>query len=156
MRTRLVLGAAGILLGLFGVFRILTQVPGADILGLLEWLVAAVILHDAILSPIVAGVGFGLHKLVPPRARRFLAPALVIGGLISVIALPMIYKENSQPVSKAILQQNYRANLALLLGIVAAAALLGYIATLFRDHTRQRHAAAHKSSAPGGHASPGD
>lgn len=156
MRVRLVLGAAGILLGLFGVFRILTQVPGADILALLMWLVAAVILHDGILSPILAGIGAGLARVVPPRARRFLAPALVVGGLITAVAVPLIYKENSQPVSKAILQQNYGGNLALLLGIVAAAALLGYIATLLRERTGRRRAAAHESPPQGDLASPGD
>lgn len=156
MRVRLGLGAAGVLLGLFGVFRILTQVPGADILALLVWLAAAVILHDGILSPIIVGVGVGLHRVVPSRARRFLAPALVVGGLMSVIALPLIYRENSQPPSKAILQQNYGGNLTLLLGIVAAAALLGYIATLFRDHTGQRRSAAQESPPKGELASSGD
>lgn len=36
MRVRLAFGAASILLGLFDVFQILTQVPGGDVLALVE------------------------------------------------------------------------------------------------------------------------
>lgn len=133
MRLRIALGAAGVLLGLFGVFRILTQVPGSDILVLLEWLVAALILHDGILSPLVAGVGAGLARVLPSRARRFVAPALVVGGMLTVIALPLIYRENSQPASKAILQQNYAGNLLLLLAIVACVMFLAYLVTVARE-----------------------
>lgn len=141
MRIRVALGAAGILLGLFGVFRILTQVPGADLLVLLEWLVAALVLHDGVLSPIIALVGVGVSRVVPPRARRFLVPALVVGGLITVVALPLIYREGTQPASKAILQQNYGANLAVLLGTVAGVMLLAYVAAVARDLRGRRQGA---------------
>ena len=147
MRVRIALCAAGITLGLFGVFRILTQVPGADILVLIEWLVVAVILHDGILSPIVAGIGVGLARVLPSRARRFVAPALVVGGLITVIALPLIYRENTQPASKAILQQNYAGNLALLLAIVAAVMFFAYVLTVLRER-RGRGPAARVGSSP--------
>jgi hypothetical protein len=133
LRIRIALGSAGILLGLFGVFRLLTQIDTSDLEMLFIWLVGALILHDGILSPIVAGVGWGMAKVVPPRARRYLQGALITAVGVTVIAIPMIHREGTQPASKALLEQNFKGNLALILGIIAAVALLAYVAGLFRE-----------------------
>ncbi len=77
-----------------------------------------------------------MRKAVPPRARRYLQGALVTGALITVIALPLIKRQNSQPRVKAILQQNFSANLAVLLGIVAGGALALYAVRVLRDRQR--------------------
>ena len=127
MRLRIALGAAGVLLGLFGVFRLLTQVPLFDVLVLVGWLVGAVVVHDAILSPLVLAVGSLVTGLVPRRAAGYVQGALVAGGLITVIAVPMIYRQGSQPTQKAILEQNFGGNLALLLALVLAGTLLLYV-----------------------------
>ena len=122
---------------LFGVFRLITEVPlpqpglrGAG------WLVAALVIHDGILSPLVVSVGWLLRRLVPDRARRFLQVALIISGLVTVIALPMIYLRGSQPAVKAILLRNYGANLALIIGLVAVATLVLYAVRVARDRAR--------------------
>lgn len=133
MRTRVVLAGAGLLLGLFGVFRLLTQVPLSDLMFLALWLVGALIVHDAILSPAILGLGT-ITARVPPRARRYLQGALIAGGAVTVIALPMIYRAHRQPAVKAILEQNFVANLAWLLGAIGVAAVLGYVVRLVRDH----------------------
>ena len=124
--VRLMLGAAGILLGLFGVFRLVTEIPLGDLVVLVVWLIGALIIHDGVVSPLVVGVGWVLARFVPPRARRYLQAALIAAAIVTVIAIPMIYREGSQPKSKAILQQNYGGNLTLLLGIIAAVTLLAY------------------------------
>ena len=51
MRTRLLIGGAGVLLGLFGVFRLVTQIPSDDLIALFVWLVAALLVHDGLVSP---------------------------------------------------------------------------------------------------------
>jgi hypothetical protein len=141
MRLRIAIGAAGILLGLFGVFRLLTEIPSADLFVLVVWLVGALVLHDGILSPLVVGVGYAISTVVPPRARRYLQTALIVGASITVIALPMIHREGSQPPNKAILQQNYVGNLTLVLGIITALAVLAYAVRYLRDRTGQRPSA---------------
>jgi hypothetical protein len=132
-RIRLVLGTAGILLGLFGVFRLATQVPVGDLVILAVWLIGALIIHDGILSPIVVGIGATIARFVPPRARRYLQAGLIAAAIVTVIAIPMIYRRGSQPRSKAILQQNYGANLTVLIGVVAAVTLLLYAVRIARD-----------------------
>ncbi len=133
MRLRLALGALGVALGLFGVFRLLTQVDPADLVQLAIWLVAALILHDGVLSPAILAVGAVLTR-IPPRARGALQGGLIAGSLITVIALPLIHRENTQPVAKAILQQDFTANLAILLGLVAAGSVATYLTQLVRQH----------------------
>jgi hypothetical protein len=132
---RIALAAAGILLAAFGVFRLATQVPASDLIVLALWLVGALVVHDGILSPVVVAVG-ALVARVPPRARRYLQGALIAGAFVSVIALPMIYRRNSQPPSKAILQQNFAVNLTILLAIIAVGSVLLYAVHVARDHVR--------------------
>ncbi len=133
---RIALGAAGILLALFGVFRLLTQIPFADLLVLALWLIGAVIIHDGVLTPIVLAISWAMARVVPPRGRRYLQAALVAGALVTVIAIPMIYRQDSQPRSKAILQQNFGGNLTLILAVIAAVSLLAYALRVAGDHRR--------------------
>ena len=140
-RTRLVLGGAGVLLGLFGIFRLLTQIGGSDLISLAVWLIAAVVLHDGVLAPITAGVGWGLDRVVPPRARRAVVYGLTGAVAVTVIALPEIYRRGSQPSAKALLQQNYGGHLAVALGIVAAVALVTYAISVVSDRAKPRPSA---------------
>ncbi len=153
MRTRIVIGSAGVLLGLFGVFRLLTQIPGADLLVLFVWLLGALVIHDGLLSPLVVGVGAVIARFVPPRARGFLQGGLVVGAAVTVIALPLIHREDTQPAVKAILRQDYAANLGILIGLIAAGAVLLYGVRVLRDRQRassanDRPSADHTSPSP--------
>jgi hypothetical protein len=132
-RTRLVIGTAGVALGLFGVFRLVTEISTYNLTVLFCWLIGALVIHDGLLSPLVIGVGVALRRYVPDRARRYLQFGLIAGALVTIVAIPMIYRRDSQPAVKAILQQNFGANLATLLTIVAGLALLLYVARVLRD-----------------------
>jgi len=123
---RIILVTAGVALALFGIFRLATEVPLANLLWLLVWLAAAVAIHDGILSPFVVGIGYLLRRHVPDRARRYLQFALVSIGLVTIIALPMIYLRGSQPAVKALLLRSYGANLALIISAIAVVTLIIY------------------------------
>ena len=130
-RWRYALVAAGVLLLLYGGVRLVADVPQA-LPGLVLWMVGIVVIHDGLLSPLVVGVGWLLARTVPPSGRRYLQAALVAGGLITIIAIPLIAREGTQPPAKALLLQNYGANLAILLGLVAALNLAAYLVTAAR------------------------
>lgn len=130
---RIVLAIAGIALGLFGVGRLVTQIPPDSLKWLAIWLILAVVIHDGVLSPLVVTVGWFLRRRVPARARRYLQTGLIMGAVVTVIAMPMIYLRGSQPVSKAILDQNYGGHLALLLGLIAVGSLVAYAIRVARD-----------------------
>jgi hypothetical protein len=130
---RIILAAAGILLGLFGVYRLFTQIPLSSLVALGVWLLAALLIHDGLLAPAVVGLGLLLRRLVPDRGRRYLQAALLMGALIAVVALPMIYLQGSQPAVKALLLRNYGLNLTLILGVIAAISLSLYAIQVARD-----------------------
>ena len=132
-KYRIALGVAGGLLLTFGVFRLVTELDAGDLFVLGVWLAAAVALHDGLIAPITVGTGVAL-TCVPPRARRYLQGALLVGALITVIAIPLIGRQGTQPESKAILLRDYAANLALLLGMTAAVALVLYALRVLREH----------------------
>lgn len=138
MRTwRMVLSVAGILLALFGGFRLVTTVPIGALAILALWMIGAVVIHDGIIAPATVAVGWALAKFIPPRARRYVQSCLIGGGLVTVIAIPLILRRDTQPVSKAILQQNYAGNLTVLLGIIACLSLLAYATHIAHDHHRK-------------------
>ena len=129
---RISLATCGVLLGLYGAFRLLTNVGFVELLVLAAWLIGAVVIHDGLLSPAVLAVGWFLARRVPPRARRYLQGFLVVGGLLTVVAIPLMLRRDSQPVSKAMLQQNYGGNLSILLALAAALSLLLYAVRVAR------------------------
>ena len=136
-RWRIAFVSSGIALGSFGVLRLLTQVPITSDLLLVVWMMAAVVVHDGVLSPIVLGVGV-LVRRVPPRARRYLQSALIVAALVMTIALPLIGRRGSQPAVKAILQRDYTGNLTIILSIVGAVSLTLYALQVARDEARVR------------------
>ena len=130
---RIVLAVAGIALGAFGVFRLVTEIAPHSLLILTVWLVAALIIHDALLGPSVVGVGWLLRRFVPDRGRRYLQIALIMIALVTVIAVPMIFLRGSQPAVKALLLRNYGANLIMIIGIIAVLSLILYGVRVVRD-----------------------
>lgn len=138
MRTRVALGAAGGLLMAFGAFRLLTEVALADLFVLAVWLAVAILLHDFVLSPFVVGAGWVLGRTAPPRIRRYLQAFLIVAGLITVIAIPLILREGTQPEQTTLLVQDYSTNLAFLLGLLAAATAVMFAVrtVLQRNHER--------------------
>lgn len=138
---RIAFAASGILLGLFGVFRLLTEVPVGNLVVLAGWMIGAVVIHDGILSPAVIAVGWFIGRTVPARGRRYVQGGLIAGGLITAVAIPLILRAGQEPPSKAILQQSFGNNLTILLGLVAAASLVLYAVRVARD-TRDTKTAA--------------
>ena len=132
--VRVVIGAAGGLLAAYGVLRLLTEVPGEDLLALALWLAGALVLHDAVLSPGIVGLGVVLRR-VPARARTYVQGALIAGGMVTVVAIPLIYLTGSQPPAEVILEQDFGANLAVLLGVISVVAVLAYVRRLAHDRS---------------------
>jgi hypothetical protein len=135
---RIILAIAGIGLGLFGVFRLVTEIPVHNLLVLALWMLAALAIHDGVLSPTVVAVSGALRRRVPDRGRRFLQIALIMSAVITVIAIPMIFLRGSQPAAKTLLLRNYGANLSLLIGIIAVITLILYAVRVARDRPHAR------------------
>jgi hypothetical protein len=133
---RIILMTSGVVVGLLGAVQLLVGTPVTNLLVLAGWMIGAVVIHDGVLAPVVVAVGWAVGRVVPARARRYLQAFLVAGGLVTIVAVPLIARRGTQETAKAILQQNYGANLTLLLGLFAAGSLLAYAAQVAADQRR--------------------
>ena len=154
-RIRLVIGAVGVLVALFGLARLVSQTPGSHLLVLAVWLVGALVLHDAVLSPMIISIGAVLRR-VPARARSYVQGALVAGGIVTIIAIPLMYRAGSQPDVKAILDQNFPANLTVLLALITATAVMSYLLRVVREQQTAGPARARNDRMPEDRASPAE
>jgi hypothetical protein len=133
---RIILAILGILVLLYGIVNLFIHIPIQTLLMVAVWLVAALIIHDAVIAPSVVGVGWLLRRFLPDRARRYVQMGLIMAAAVTIIAIPMIIREGSQPPQKTLLIQNYAANLALLLGIIAGVTAAAYVVRVARDRSR--------------------
>jgi hypothetical protein len=125
---RVALGVIGICLSGYGILRLLQSLSGKELLGLGRWLVGALIVHDGLIAPVVIGIGLLLQRFVPDRARAFVQPGLIVGGLISSVAVVLIWRRGKASApSLTLLNQNYSMHLVLLLALVAAATTTAYL-----------------------------
>jgi len=125
--ARWLLGTVGVLLLGYGAWRIFQYSQATQPKQLGIWLLAALVLHDGILSWLVVGVGWLLARFVPGRARAYLQGGLITAGLVTLVAAPLIYRHGKSQPGQALLERNYLANLLILLAAIAAVTGLAYL-----------------------------
>ncbi|WP_234439540.1 MULTISPECIES: hypothetical protein [Streptomyces] len=109
--VRYALGVLGLLLIGIGGRHLASQPDPYDVL---VWLGGALVLHDGVLAPLVLAVGL-LVAAVP--ARRVVRGALVTGGALVLVTLPLLLRPGVPPNPSA-LPLPYARNLLLLLAVV--------------------------------------
>ena len=132
---RIILAVVGVGLGTYGIFQLLTQIPRETLVLLALWLIAALIIHDGLLSPAVVAVGAALRRYVPDRGRRYLQFGLIMAAMVTVIAVPLIYRANTQPPAKALLLQDFGINLTVLLAAIGGGTLIAYAIRVAQDRS---------------------
>ncbi|WP_144765672.1 hypothetical protein [Curtobacterium sp. 9128] len=132
--ARTVLVTLGVLVIAFGAVVLVTTVSPARIGGLATWLLAAVILHDAILSPFVVLVGLGLRRA--GRALRVwvlvvVQAAVVLGCVLALVVLPEIAAKHHGAKNPTVVPFDYTTRLLVvegaLLVVVVAALAVGWL-----------------------------
>ena len=124
---RLGLGAVGIVGIAFGVLRILTSWDATKPLQLIKWLIAAVILHDAILAPATVVVSWAVARVVKGRAQAYVLAGLAVAALTTLIALPLLYRHGKSAPGSTLLTRNYGVNLLVLLAVIAVGSAVAYL-----------------------------
>lgn len=125
-RVLIGIGVAGLLAG---AWLLLTTVKPAGLVGLAVWFAAAILLHDAILSPLLFAAGWMLRRTgrrLPLAAIAIVQVAAVVGGIGSVLLLPAIQAKRLGTRNPSVLPLDYAANLAgiwIVLAVVTAVAV---------------------------------
>jgi hypothetical protein len=132
---RIILAVVGVGVGTYGLFQLFTQLPRQTLVLLALWLIAALIIHDGLLSPAVVAVGAALRRYVPDRGRRYLQFGLIMAAMVTVIAVPLIYRANTQPPAKALLLQDFGINLTVLLAAIGGGTLIAYAIRVAQDRS---------------------
>ncbi|MFJ8076906.1 hypothetical protein ACIQ7Q_23920 [Streptomyces sp. NPDC096176] len=109
---RVLLGAAGVALMAVGLSLLAT---GGQIKDVALWLIGSVVVHDAVIAPLVIATGLLLAVL---PARGLLRGALVTAGCLTLIALPVLLAPGT-PRNPSVLPLDYPRNWLLSLAAVA-------------------------------------
>ncbi len=134
MIMRIGIGAVGVAGMLYGL-KLLYDKPSNvnNPFGVLKWAIGSDIVVDGMIMPVIAAIGFVLTKTVKPRARRFVQGALVSAAMVTLIAIPLIHRRGQSQPGQALLEQDYKSHLFVLLGLIAAAAVAAYAFRFVRD-----------------------
>lgn len=131
--ARITLISAGALAILLGAWVMYDTVTPKSIWGLITWLIAAVILHDGILSPIVVGVSVAMRRAgrtIPAAVIAILQGGVIVGAVFTLVIVPEIIRKAKVPKNDTVLPFDYAARLGLMWAAVAvltAVAVLVYL-----------------------------
>ncbi len=140
-RWRVALIVLGIVLLLLSGYLLLTTVRPTKYIGIIEWFIAAIIIHDALIAPIVFGAGLVMRKLgrrIPLPVLAIVQGGLVIGAVFTIVLVPEILAQRNAHLFETLLPFDYVKNLGILwVGtlVLTAAVVVGYL-VVARRRTR--------------------
>jgi hypothetical protein len=117
--VRYVLGATGAALGLYGAWLLLTR--GHDLLDVVVWLVAGVVLHDAVLAVVTLVAGAVALRLLPAAARAPAVVGFVVLGPVTLLAVPVLGRFGARADNPTLLDRDYTAGWLALAGLTVLA-----------------------------------
>lgn len=124
MRTiRLLLVGGGVLMLAWGAVVMFDSVRPTRIPGVALWIAAAIVLHDGIVAPIVFALGIALRRAGRRLTGTVIAivqGGIIVGSIVSLIAVPTIVAKNFAPANPTVLPLNYALNLGLFWLVLAA------------------------------------
>jgi hypothetical protein len=127
MRTRVALGALGVVVGLYGGWLVLSR--GHDLLNLVLWLAGGVVLHDGVLALVVLAIGAIAVRLLPRSAKAPAVVGFVVLGSVTLLAVPVLGRFGARPDNPTLLDRDYTVGWLVLAGLVlvgvVAASLVG-------------------------------
>ena len=136
--ARVVLVVVGVLVIAFGAYVMVTTVRPNRIWGLATWLLGAVILHDAILSPFVVAVGLLLRRTgrtLQVWALVVVQAVVVLGSVLALVVLPEIAAKAHGTKNDTVLPFDYGLRLLVVEGILALLVVAVLVVALRRRRT---------------------
>ncbi|GGJ84973.1 hypothetical protein GCM10011372_24100 [Agromyces bauzanensis] len=138
----MLLVAAG--LGLVGVggLVLLDEVPPERWLGIAVWVGSAIVLHDGVVAPVAVAVGLGAARVRERIGRTGVAvaqAALLVGAVLTAIALPAIISQARGNANPTILLGSYGVSLAVAWAVLAAVAAVAVGWSAERERAARDH-----------------
>lgn len=113
---RLLVGAAGLALGVVGVTHLLDETRPGTVWQVLLWAGGVLALHDGVLVPVVLAVGL---LVTGGRLGGVWRAGLLTAGTVTLVALPVLLRPG-RPANASVLPLDYPLGLTLVLSAVVA------------------------------------
>ncbi|MBF4619318.1 hypothetical protein ITJ44_14670 [Clavibacter sp. VKM Ac-2873] len=139
LAARIVLIAVGVVVLALGVRTLLETQSTDQVVGVGVFLLLAILVHDAILSPVVFAAGLLLRKAgrrLPPGALVIVQAGVVVLAVMTVVVVPEIRARAIGNDNPTILIADYAPRLALMW--VATAVATAVVAVLYARTRRQK------------------
>ncbi|TQM81286.1 hypothetical protein FHX81_3650 [Saccharothrix saharensis] len=117
---RWVIGAVGVVMGLYGALLLL---PLVDV-DLVLWFVAGPVVHDVLLAPLVAGAGLLVARWVPKPWRAAVLVGGTLTGVLVLLAVPLLWRPFAGSPNPGLLDRDYPVGLLVAVAVVWAAVLV--------------------------------
>lgn len=125
---RALLISVGVLMGLWGLWLV-RDFRFDQLRSAVTWLAGGVVVHDAILAPLVVGIGVVLARVVPVYARKPVTVGLILWGTVTIAVANVLSGVGGKPDNDTILNRPYVATW-LVMTVVAFAGIAVYSAAL--------------------------
>lgn len=102
--TRAILVVVGVAFGVWGVW-LMRDFTSEQLVSLAIWLVAGLLVHDAVLAPLTIALGAGAARLLPQHAA--LGIAFLLWATLTVTFAPVLSGQGGKPDNDTILNQPY-------------------------------------------------
>jgi hypothetical protein len=133
--VRAVIGAVGVVVGLFGAWFLLTRQDLDQLVGAATWLVVGVVLHDGVLAVATLLLGAVALRLLPRAARAPAVVAFVVLGSVTLLAVPVLGRFGERSDNATLLDRDYTAGW-LVLALLTVAAVV--VASVLRSRRATR------------------
>ena len=141
---RWTLGAAGVAAMIWAAYLALTGGSATNPVGIATWLVAGLVLHDAVLAPVVLGIGWLVSRVLPMWLRAPVQVGALVAGVVGLASIPLVLGLGRRPDNPSADPLDYPRNLLIVVtAIVVVCAGWALVAWWRqRDSGAQRHEAA--------------
>lgn len=126
--TRAALIALGAVVVLYGAWLMVRDQSVSQLLQVVVWAAAAVIIHDGLLAPVAFGVGWLVQRRLPRNLAAPVAIVAILVGTIAVAAFAVLAGKHDGGANATLLDRSYPLGLVLLTAVAAAGVALGTVA----------------------------
>jgi len=125
VRTRLLIGGVGLVVGGFGAYLLLSRQDHDQLFSAAVWLASGVVLHDFVLAPLLLLLLALGGRAVPAAFRAPAVVGLVVLGTATVLAIPVLTGMGVRSDNPSLLNRNYTVGWLVLAGLVVLAVAVG-------------------------------
>lgn len=110
----------------FATSRTVNAVQGA------AWFLAGPLIHDGVVAPAVGITGLVLTRIVPQPWRTPVITGVVLSAVLTLVAIPLLWRPYGTAVNPGLHDRNYGAGLAIALGTVWVAVIIAGVVRQLR------------------------